>query len=49
MKRYILYALAKTRRYANTPKGERVVIRTLSTLFGVLVFNVTLLLIGFAI
>ena len=49
MKRRILCALAKMRRYANTPKGERVIVRTLSVLSGVLVLDVVVLLIGFAL
>lgn len=49
MKRRFLYALAKMRRYANTPKGERVVVRTLTVLSGVCVLDVVVFLIGFAL
>lgn len=49
MKRKVFYMLAKMRRYANTEKGERVIVRSLSVLSGVCVLDVVVLLIGFAL
>ncbi|MBP5425037.1 MAG: hypothetical protein J6Y33_03070 [Prevotella sp.] len=46
MKRRIYYGLAKMRRWANTPKGERIIVGTFSVMTVVLVFDVAMLICG---
>lgn len=38
MKRQIYYRLARMRRWANTPRGEKIIVRTLTTMtiFGII-------------
>ena len=46
MKRQVYYRLAQARRWANTPKGERIIVGTLSAMTVVLVFDVAMLICG---
>jgi len=49
MKRYLFYVLAKSRRFANTERGERVVVRVLTSMSVLLIVSVSLLIIGSAL
>lgn len=50
MKRQVYYRLAKARRWlrnwANTPRGEKIIVRTLTAMTIVLIADVALLAIG---
>lgn len=46
IKRFAMYTLAKGRRFANTPKGERVITQTLTTFAALAVIDGILLIIG---
>jgi hypothetical protein len=46
MKYKVLRALAASRRYANTKRGEKVIIRTLTEMFAVLLIDVFLFIVG---
>ena len=46
MKMKYLRGMVKFRRYANTEKGEKVIVRTLTVLSCVLLFDLSLLIIG---
>ena len=46
MKRRIYYSLAKMRRWANTPNGERIIVRFWTAVSIVLIFDVAMLAIG---
>lgn len=46
MKYKVLRMLASSRRYANTKHGERVIIRTLTAMFAVLLIDVFLFIVG---
>lgn len=46
MKRQILYRLAQMRHWANTPKGERAVVRTMTALTFAGIIDAALLAIG---
>lgn len=46
IKRLTMYTLAKGRRFANTPKGERVITRTLTSMTALALVMGVLLVIG---
>ena len=46
MKRQLYYRLAQMRRWANTERGERAIVRTLTAMSVIAVVDVTLLVIG---
>ena len=46
MKRNVYYCLARMRRWANTPKGERIIVGVLTALTIVLAFDVAMFAIG---
>jgi len=46
MKRKVYYRLAQARRWANTPRGERIIVRTLTALTFMGIVDAALLTIG---
>ena len=46
MKRQLYYRLAKMRRWANTERGERAIVRTLTAMSVIAAADITLLVIG---